>query len=335
VCCVAALCALALGGVGCGGSDHLHRAPHGLRVDRFDSARAWALVRQQVAVGPRPAGSPQLRGLAEELRRVLPAGRFETVPGEPGLRNVVGTLPGRRPGIVVGAHYDTLVKPRGFVGANNGAAGTAVVIEAARALAEAEPNVVSREDDAAGAPREDDAAGAPGEDDSADAPGDGGASDAPREVRFVLFDGEEPAAGLPEESADFYHSGLRGSRAYVDAHRGRTGAMVLLDYVAGRRLRLPREASSSLELWSRLRASARAVGAGHYFPTYSAEVIVDDHTPFLRAGVPAVDLIDWRYPGHDLRDGLDRLSRRSIDAVGETVVELVLRLRASRPLGPS
>jgi hypothetical protein len=246
-----------------------------------------------VEVGQRPAGSPQLRGLAEELRPLLPAGRFEAVPGEPGLRNVVGTVPGRRPGIVVGAHYDTLVKPKGFVGANNGAAGSAVVVEAARAIAEAEPK------------------------------------DGAREVRFVLFDGEEPAAGLPEESADFYHSGLRGSRAYVEAHPDRTGAMVLLDYVGNKGLRLPREASSHLGLWARLRASARAVGAARFFPPYSAQVIVDDHTPFLRAGVPAVDLIDWRYPGHDLRDGLDKLSPNSIDAVGETVVELVLRLRAS------
>jgi Peptidase family M28 len=293
---------LALGGFGCGGSDDPDRAPHGLSADRFDSARAWGLVRQQVEVGQRPAGSPQLRGLAEELRPLLPAGRFEAVPGEPGLRNVVGTLPGRRPGIVLGAHYDTLVKPKGFVGANNGAAGTAVVIEAARALAEAESDDASSEDRAA---------------------------DAPREVRFVLFDGEEPAAGLPEESADFYHSGLRGSRAYVEAHGGRTGAMVLLDYVGNKGLRLPREASSHLGLWSRLRTSARAVGAARYFPPYSAQVIVDDHTPFLRAGVPAIDLIDWRYPGHDLRDGLDKLAPKSIDAVGETVVELVLRLRAS------
>jgi glutaminyl-peptide cyclotransferase len=299
--CAVALCALALGGLGCGGSDDPEGAPHGLAVDRFDSERAWGLVRQQVDVGQRPAGSPQLRGLAEELRPLLPDGRFEAIPGEPGLRNVVGTLPGRRPGIVVGAHYDTLVKPKGFVGANNGAAGTAVVIEAARVLAKAGQEAGSGED---------------------------GAPNAPREVRFVLFDGEEPAAGLPEESADFYHSGLRGSRAYVEAHPDRTAAMVLLDYVAGRGLRLPREGSSSLKLWERLRAAARKVGAARLFPPHSGQVIVDDHTPFLRAGVPAVDLIDWRYPGHDLRDGLDMLSPKSIDAVGETVVELVLRLRA-------
>jgi glutaminyl-peptide cyclotransferase len=191
---------------------------------------------------------------------------------------------------VIGAHYDTLAEPQGFVGANNGAAGTAVVIEAARALARL--------------PR----------------------SAGMREIRFVLFDGEEPAAGLPEESADFYHHGLRGSRAYVAAHPGRTCAMVLLDYVGNRGLRLPREGTSTPALWLQLRRAARRVAAISYFPAASEVPITDDHTPFLRAGVPAIDLIDWRYPGHELSDGLDKLSWRSLDAVGETIVELGLAL---------
>jgi len=279
---------------GCGSSGDARADPRALKVDRFDSAAAWRLVERQVALGQRPAGSPQLRRLGVRLRRLLPHGRFEAVPGEPGLRNVVGTLPGREPDIVIGAHYDTLVKPKGFVGANNGAAGTAVVIQVARALA------------ARRAP-----AGA-------------------RAIRFVLFDGEEPAAGLPEESSDFYGSGLRGSRAYARAHGRETAAMVLLDYVAGRGLRLPREGSSSIALWDRVRAAAAAVGATRYFPPYSADDIVDDHTPFLRSGVPAVDLIDWTYPGHSLKDGLGMLSRASVDAVGETIVELALRLRSPR-----
>jgi glutaminyl-peptide cyclotransferase len=280
------ICAIALAGGGCGSS----AGP----VDRFDEDRAWTLVEQQLSYGQRPAGSHALRRLAERLRPLLPNGRFEPLPHERGLRNVVGTLPGRRPGIVIGAHYDTLVKPKGFVGANNGAAGTAVVVGVARALA--------RLDVAAGS----------------------------RQVRFVLFDGEEPAAGLPEETTDFYHSGLRGSRAYVKDHPGETAYMVLLDYVGNRNLRLPREGSSSIGLWSRLRSSARHVGAQRFFPAYSSQVIVDDHTPFLRSGVPAVDLIDWRYPGHSLKDGLDRLSKSSLDAVGETVTELATRLRARR-----
>lgn len=290
--CALGLCATAGAvGAGCGDDEPASTRVREARVDRFDAERAWRLVERQVAVGQRPAGSPQLRRLAVHLRRLLPDGRFEPIPGEPGLRNVVGTLGGRRPGIVLGAHYDTLVEPKGFVGANNGAAGTAVVVEAARALRRL--------------PRP---AGA-------------------REVRFVLFDGEEPKAGLPEESRDFYHAGLRGSRAYVAAHPGRSAAMVLLDYVGNRGLQLPREGSSTRSLWTLVRAAADRVGVARLFPRRVGPSIVDDHTPFLRDGVPAVDLIDWSYPGHDLLDGLDKLSRRSLDGVGETVVELVAELR--------
>ncbi len=257
----------------------------------FDAGYAWRLIERQVDIGQRLAGSPQLRRLAVRLRRLLPAGRFEAIPGEPRLRNIVGVLPGRLPAVVLAAHYDTLAAPRGFVGANNGAAGTAIAIAAARALREE------------------------------------GAEAGGREVRFVLFDGEEPPAGLPEDSANFYSEGLRGSRAYTTAHPGATASMILLDYVANRGLLLPREATSTPALWTRLLIAAEAVGAGRVFSARAGPAVTDDHTPFLRAGVPAIDLIDWRYPGHSLADGIDRLSRRSVAGVGETVVRLISELR--------
>jgi peptidase M28-like protein len=278
--------ALAATVAGCGGDTTASD-----EVDRFDAARAYELVEQQVAAGQRPAGSPQLRKVAAELRPLLPNGSFEPIPGEPLLRNVVGTLPGRKPGIVVGAHYDTLDKPKGFVGANNGAAGAAVVIEAARALQKASA--------------------------------DSGA----REVRFVLFDGEEPPNGLPEESPNFAEEGLRGSRAYVDAHPGRTRAMIDLSYVGNRGLHLPHEESSTKGLWSRLLIAAESVGAQRFFSNETETGIIDDHFPFLQANVPAILLIDWSYPGHSLADGLDRISRESLDGVGETVTHLVEELR--------
>ena len=105
------------------------------RVDRFSGPQAFALLREQVEdYGWRPAGSPALRRLAVRLRALMPRGRFESVPGHPGLRNVVGSVPGRLPAVVVGAHYDVEAAPRGFVGANDGAAGTAAVVTLARAL---------------------------------------------------------------------------------------------------------------------------------------------------------------------------------------------------------
>jgi hypothetical protein len=261
-----------------------------LRLHRFDAGRAWSLVKLQLSYGQRPGGSTQLQRLADRLRPRLPRGAFEQLAGEPGLRNIVGTIPGTRPGIVIGAHYDTLADPPGFVGANNGAAGTAVVIEAAR--------VLSRMKLRRG-----------------------------REIRFVLFDGEEPPRGLPEDDPNFENSGLRGSRAYVKAHPDRTGAMVLLDYVGNKGLQLPRESNSDTRLWSRLRTAARTAGALGYFPRAGGVPYIDDHTPFIRAGVPAIDLIDPYYDGHSTSDGLDQLSRASLDAVGESIVELARLLR--------
>ncbi len=291
----ACLFALALGAPACGADGPAPRAAPaalGAPADRFDADGAWALIKRQVRVGQRPAGSRQLRRLAVVLRDRLPHGRFERIPSQTGLRNIVSVVKGRRPALVIGAHYDTLVKPKGFVGANNGAAGTAIVVELAREAA--------RRERPAGAP----------------------------ELRFVLFDGEEPAAGLPEEATDFYSAGLRGSRAYVDAHAKKVGAMVLLDYVAGKGLQLPKETSSTPELWAQIRAAATRAGVERVFEDRDGVAVTDDHTPFLRAGIPAADLIDWSYPGHSLADGLDRLSKHSVDAVGETLRAFLLNWRA-------
>src|SRR4051812_26112623 len=283
--------ALALAGValaGCGGSSSSDRP------NRFDGARAMALIKRQVAVGQRPAGSPELRRLANELRPMLPSGAFEPFASsgpQQGLRNIVGTLPGRAPAIVVGAHYDSEYHPKGFVGANDSAAGTAAGVELARDLLSTQH------------------AGS-------------------RQVRFVLFDGEEEGPGCP--NARFAQCALRGSRAYVAAHRREVGQMVLLDYIANKGLRLPREGSSDTALWARVRAAARGVGVDAVFPPTTQTTIYDDTTPFLRAGIPAVDLIDFSYRYADgLHDTIDKLSLDSLDAVGETVYALVSELRAS------
>ena len=260
---------------------------------RFNGAAAFGLLRMQVQdYGWRPAGSPALRRLAVRLRGLMPRGRFEAIPRHPRLRNVVGTVPGRRPAIVIAAHYDVEALPEGFVGANDGAAGTAAVVTLARAFARA-----SR-------PR--------------------GA----RELRFVLFDGEEEPAGC----TPFEKCGIRGSRAYAARHAGEVGALVLLDYIAEKEgLSFPRELSSDETLWSRLRDAAADAGVGSLFPDGDlGGAVIDDHTPFIRRGVRAIDLIDFDYPQRDsLADDLDAVSQRSLDAVGEAVALLVTRLRRS------
>jgi hypothetical protein len=271
--------------VGAFDGDDEPTAAAALKVDRFKRDRAFADLRYQVELGPRPAGSETSKQLAEWLRERLPNGRLEPLPG--GLQNVVGSIPGRGKPILVAAHYDTKDMP-GFVGANDGAGGTAAVLEIARYMAKAKR--------------------------PADAP----------PIRFVLFDGEES----PDDSQPFYESGLRGSKPYARKHAKKLQAMILLDFVAEKGgMRIPREDSSSIELWGRLRAAARKVGAQSAFPDDTTNVVLDDHTPFLRRGVPAIDLIDFTFAcWHKKCDDMRAVSARALDLSGETVIQLLLDL---------
>jgi hypothetical protein len=100
--------------------------------------------------------------------------------------------------------------------------------------------------------------------------------------------------------------------------------MINLDFVADRDLSLPREAFSDRALWRRLRAAARRVGTTAVFPDRTQPGVLDDHYPFRQRGVPSIDLIDFDYPcWHRACDDLSRVSKRSLDAVGETVFELL------------
>jgi glutaminyl-peptide cyclotransferase len=253
-------------------------------ANRFDGPAAFELLEMQLSYGPRPAGSKQSRALAERLRKLLPQGRFQKLPH--GLRNVVGTVPGKDPKryVVVGAHYDTKDQ-RGFLGANDGAGGTAAVVQLARRL---EPRTIGPT------------------------------------VKFVLFDGEESPRGVPDEQ--FYARGLRGSK--VAARKfSKARAMILLDFVADKDLSLPREGTSDIELWARLRTAASKAGVGRYFPDAPGAGIQDDHTPFLQRGVPSIDLIDWDFPCyHKTCDNLSAVSERSLDVSGEAVAALLATL---------
>jgi glutaminyl-peptide cyclotransferase len=141
-----------------------------------------------------------------------------------------------------------------------------------------------------------------------------------RAVQFLLTDGEE----APANFHDFYSEGLRGSKAYVAAHRATTKEVIVLDFIALRDETLPRESGSNARLWGGLRTAARHAGVGAMFPAADAAGVLDDHTPFVRAGIPGIDLIDFDYPCWQKRcDTLRQVSRRSLADVGESVLTLV------------
>jgi glutaminyl-peptide cyclotransferase len=260
----------------------------------FDAERAFADLEAQVEIGPRPAGSRASRETAQLIAERLRDAAVRDVTIQRPHRNVVGRIPGDAAGaVVVGAHHDTKDDAgEGFEGANDNASGVAVVLELARALA----------------PR-------------ADGPS----------IHLALFDAEEARGERP-----FTEDGARGSAQYVRYARsgGRQGsppldeirAMTLFDLVGDCDLEIPRESNSEPELYEGFRESAVALdpsGAGEPF-VGEADAVLDDHIPFAEAGVPAVDLIDFRFgpgpsPGawwHTAEDDLDRVCARSLAAVG-------------------
>jgi hypothetical protein len=254
-----------------------------LEVDCFDSKRAFAELRRQVELGPRPAGSTASRRLAALLRSSLPSARFQRVPG--GLRNVIATVPGRNPGrvVVVGAHYDTKDLD-GFVGANDNASGVAVVRQLARTIR-------------------------------------------PRTLRptvvFVFFDGEETPRGVPD--SQIRRRGLRGSKVAARSLRG-AEAMILVDLVGDRLLRIPRDVRADPSLWRALQAASARAGTKRRFPSHAIEIL-DDHVPFARAGVRTLPLVDFGFRcWHKACDDLSAVSRKSLDTVGETLLELLSSL---------
>ena len=265
----------------------------------FAADRAFADLRRQVELGPRPAGSQANRRLTRLLAKKLRAAGAERVGIQRPHRNVVATLPGSADGVVVvGAHHDT--KPgigSDFVGANDGASGVAVVLELARSLPSPLPGP---------------------------------------SVAIALFDAEEARGERP-----FAEDGLRGSRQYVRYAAGggaqgspsleRVRAMVLFDLVGDCDLRIPRESNSDPGLYELF-----SIAAGGEPFTGETGAIVDDHVPFIEAGVPAVDLIDFTYgpgggtPGaywHSERDTLDKVCPESLDAVGEAALGAIPEIR--------
>jgi Zn-dependent M28 family amino/carboxypeptidase len=260
---------------------------------KFDSSRAYEDLRRQVGFGPRPAGSMALaqcrQYILAELAKAGIQAREEawdadTPLGRVRMVNVVATIPGRRTDrIALATHFDTkLFREFRFVGASDAASSTAAVLELGRVLK-------GRQNDYT--------------------------------IELLFFDGEEAVVDWYRNNDNTY-----GSRRYVETAR-KSGtlpglkALVLLDMIGDRSLTIRRDTNSTRWLTDIVWASAAKLGYRMYF-LQEETTIDDDHMPFLRAGVPAVDIIDLEYPAwHTAQDDLDAVSARSLQIVGDVVLD--------------
>jgi Zn-dependent M28 family amino/carboxypeptidase len=266
----------------------------------FDSSRAFEHVRQLVAIGPRPAGSPGIQQARDYIETQLKAVGLtpqeqpfeaQTPFGVVRMVNVIARIPGARPErILITGHFDTkLYRQFRFVGANDGGSSAAMLLELARVL-KGRKNTFT--------------------------------------IDLVFFDGEE--AVLPEWGGTDH---TYGSRHYVEAakHDGSIASiktMVLFDMIGDRNLTIRRETKSTPWLTAVVWESAKRLGHHDAFLDDAFEV-EDDHQPFLDAGLPAVDIIDLEYDAwHTAKDTLDEVSARSLQTVGDVFLDALPRIEA-------
>lgn len=284
-------------------------APPAAQTGGFDGAAAYAQVAKLVSFGPHPPGSEAIRATQSYIRAQL-AGfgcavdaddfHAETPIGSFAMQNIVAKSPGTGPGIILLlTHYDTL-RLDGFVGAEDAGSSTGLMLEMARNLCRA--------------PKRESA------------------------VWIAFLDGEEAQVvqnGVAQwsDTDSVYGSRELAARMAVSGELKRIRAVILADMIGQYNLHIPPEQSSTKWLKDLVWSTAARLGYKQIFLPSETTPISDDHDPFLRRGVPAVDIIDFQDysqpggPWHTRQDTLDKVSPRSLAIVGHVILESVSELQ--------
>jgi Zn-dependent M28 family amino/carboxypeptidase len=119
---------------------------------------------------------------------------------------------------------------------------------------------------------------------------------------------------------------ILGSREFVANNPVRPRAAIIVDMIGDADLNIYKELNSDPELTDEIWAVASELGYDSKFIPEYKHSMLDDHTPFVQAGIPAVDIIDFDYPyWHTVQDTPDKVSAESLDTVGETLFVWVVQ----------
>ncbi|MFA7257059.1 MAG: M28 family peptidase [Kiritimatiellales bacterium] len=278
----------------------------GCKRSEFDGAKAMAETEALVKLGPRDAGgggarraSVMLEGKLKALGIKTKIDTFseETPNGKMFFNNVLGRIPGKTKSLIVlVSHFDTKSGiAKDFQGANDSGSSCGALLELARVLKER----------------------------------------APSETEFMIafLDGEECRTEYGP------YDGLHGSRhlaqqIYEAGGAKLVKAVIVLDMIGDKDLNISVPRNSSRELVKELFFAAHELGVRSQFGLGPGSIL-DDHVPFAIAGMPVIDVIDFDYgsaPGlndywHTANDTLDRLSVKSLQTVGDTVLKMIENLQ--------
>ena len=270
-------------------------------ITQFRGEKAWEDVAYQVSLGARIPGSEAHLKTTNWIETELQTAGWSveiqnTDAGGQPIKNIVGKWGAGSPWIILGAHYDSRIladrdpdpnlRKQPVPGANDGASGVAVLLEIARVL----PNTVTQAD----------------------------SSRHPGQVWVVFFDAEDNGQIAGWEW-------IMGSRAFVNQLLEKPDAAVIVDMIGDKDLQLYLENNSNPDISHQIWALGQELGYAQFIlePKYT---ILDDHVPFLDAGIPAVDLIDFDYPyWHTTADTPDKVSPESLEVVGNTLIQWLTR----------
>ena len=268
----------------------------------FDSARAMQYVREMVAFGPRPLGSANHKRVEDYITSHLKGDAVEddvftadTPVGKFPVRNIIAKFAGTRDGIIViASHYDTNYPLRNtsYIGANDGASSSALLLEIANQLRGKKRDGYS--------------------------------------VWLVWDDAEE--AMKPETELAFDKDSLYGIRHLAEKWQNdgtlkKVKAFLLADMIGDAELNIDRDQNSTPWLEDIVYQAASRLGYQSHFFARDNQV-TDDHIPFMQRGVPCADLIDFDYGynnvfWHTPQDTVDKLSPKSLEIAGSTILETV------------
>ena len=275
---------------------------------KFDADHAMQYIKDIVRFGPRPVGSANHKKVEDFISSRLNSDETEndiftaeTPVGKFPVRNIIAKFPGTKDGIiVVASHYDTNypLRDTSYVGANDGASSSALLLELANQLRGKTRDGYS--------------------------------------IWLVWDDAEEAmkpdgSGGLPNEMP-FMEDSLYGithlaEKWQADGTLKKIKAFILADMIGDSDLNIDRDTNSTPWLENVVYEAATRMGyQSHFFARENQ--VDDDHIPFVKRGVPCADLIDFDYGydnvlWHTPQDTVDKLSPKSLEITGTVILETI------------
>jgi Zn-dependent M28 family amino/carboxypeptidase len=111
-----------------------------------------------------------------------------------------------------------------------------------------------------------------------------------------------------------------GSTYMADNLSTQPDAMILVDMIGTTDQQIYFDRNSDRALSEKVWKIAGQLGYGDHFIPEARWAMIDDHIPFARRQIPAIDIIDFDYPyWHTVADTADKVSPDSLQRVGRTL----------------